>query len=77
MSNEPIPEACLCEPLLPDDGRGIEDLDEGKPIGTRTGTPIDYESLLGVLASKGPVSRVREGVWRRGVCWPRLWSDRH
>ena len=70
VSNEPIPEACLCEPLLPDDGRGIEDLDEGKPIGTRTGTPFDYESLLGVCASKVP-------GWRRRVCWPRLRSTRH
>ena len=49
VSNELIPEACLCEPLLPDDGRSIVDLDEGKPIGTRTGTPVDYESLLGVF----------------------------
>ena len=46
VSNEPITDACLCEPLLPDDGQGIVDLDEGKPIGTRTGTPFDYESLL-------------------------------
>ena len=40
VSNKPIPEACLCEPLLPDDGRGIEDLDDGQLKERELGHPL-------------------------------------
>ena len=39
----------LCEPLLVDDGHGIEDLDQGKAQGNENWDTLDYESLLSVL----------------------------
>ena len=67
----------LCEPLLVDDGHGIEDLDPRQAQGTRTGTPVDYESLLGMSGFQMTCFKGSRRNWRRGVCWPRLWSDRH
>ena len=58
-----------CEPLLLDDGRGVERLHVGQLKERDTGTPCG-ESLRGVDASKLP-------VWRRGVWWPGLSSTRH
>ena len=33
----------LCEPLLVDDGHGIEDLDQGKAQGNENWDTLDYE----------------------------------
>ena len=42
----------LCEPLLVDDGHGIEDLDRGKAQGNKNWDTLDYESLLSVSGSQ-------------------------
>ena len=42
----------LCEPLLVDDGHGIEVLEEGKAQGNENWDTLDYESLLSVSGSQ-------------------------
>ena len=64
--------------LSSDDGHGLEVLDEGTAHGNENWDTLDYEKLLSMCrAPKGPVARVQGGIWGRGVCWPRLWSNRH
>ena len=58
----------LCEPLLVDDGHGLEVLDQGTAHGNKNWDTLDYEKLLSVCrAPKGPVARVQGGIWGRGV----------
>ena len=42
----------LCEPLLVDDGHGIEVLDEGKAHRNENWDTLDYESLLSMSGSQ-------------------------
>ena len=42
----------LCEPLLDDDGHGLEVLDQGTAHGNENWDTLDYESLLSVSGSQ-------------------------
>ena len=43
----------LCEPLLSDDGHGIEDLDPRQAQRNKNWDTLDYESLLSKSGSQG------------------------
>ena len=53
-----------------DGGHGALRGQLGQGLAERGLGHLRSESLQGVLASKLP-------VWRRRVCGPRLWADRH
>ena len=42
----------LCEPLLVDDGHGLEVLDQGTAHGNENWDTLDYESLLSMSGSQ-------------------------